>query len=154
MGGVSITGSNINLNGGNFTAVGIATTAGLPGVGIWATSSITTTGSGNITIQGTGLLLPSPQEVGVLISGSTVALTGAGTGGISIRGYSDAGFTGLTPNSVFADDSFGVQVTNSNIASSSAGGLTIHGTAYAANNLDSIGVDLSGNSVIGTTNSG
>jgi len=148
VGSVSITGSNINLNGGNFTAVGIATAAGSPGVGITANSVITTTANGYISIQGTGLLAPGNDATGVMIDDSSVTLTGASTGYMEIQGDSDAGFSDLTQN--FTNSSYGVQILSSTISSSSANGLNIHGTAYAANNVDSIGVDLGTDSESGT----
>ena len=89
-GSVNLQNSTVSLNGGSFTANGIATTAGSPGVSVNG-SSVTTTGAGNITIQGTGLLASGFDATGVLISGSTLTVGTVGvpgTGILDVHGYS------------------------------------------------------------------
>ena len=131
---------------------GFASTAGSPGVGISANTSITTD-SGQIEINGTGLLAAGSDATGVSISASDITCGTAGvpgTGQISIEGNSDSGATQLAPNSTFANNSYGVQILGSTLSSYSTSSMKIKGIAHAANNLDSIGVDLnsSGNDTL------
>ncbi len=128
---------------------GTATTPGSPGVSITNHSAIIAANGGDVYISGTGLLAAGSDSTGVLISGSTLSYgtsASPGAGSLDIEGYSDAGNTALTPNSVFANNSYGVQIVSSTLISYSTDKMQIHGTAYAANNANSIGVDLSGTS--------
>ena len=123
-------------------------TAGAPGVSITGASLIETD-SGDIHINGTGLVAAGSDAVGVLISGSS-SVTSAGTGNLSIQGDSDVGFTSATPNATFANNSYGVKIDHSTISSTSTNVLEINGKSYAANNVNSNGVDLTDGTTVET----
>jgi filamentous hemagglutinin family protein len=153
---VTINGSSIQLvQGTNPTSAlslditGVAATAGSAGVSISNVSQITAANGGDVSIKGTGLQAAGSDSTGVSIATSILtfgASSGTVSGSMTIDGQSDSGSTALTPNSIFMNNAYGVQVTGSTI--SSYDGLQVEGQANAANNLASVGVDLSSNTSI------
>jgi hypothetical protein len=133
-----------------------AGSAGTPGVSLSDGTVISAVDGGAVSINGTGLLTAGSNAVGVSITTSVVSVgtPSATTDSLTITGTSDAGTTSLTPNAIFANSSYGVKVSGSTITSDVGSGVTIQGTAYAANDLSSAGVDLLSNTSIQQTGAG
>ena len=140
----------------NLVINGVSTTAGVAGVSIGNGSTITSINGGAIGITGTGLLSTTGDATGVSIATSVISVGTpiATIGSLTITGTSDAGTTLLTPNPAFANNAYGVEISGSTITSNVASGVAVNGTAYAANNLTSAGIDLLGNTSIQQTGAG
>ncbi len=156
---VSISNSTINLLRGSdplgseqLYINGAANVAGDAGISI--TSSTITDDSGQVQINGTGVLFNGSDSIGVLINNSSItvgSLASPGFGDLDIEGYSDMGSTSLTPNVTFANNSFGTEINSSTITSFGfADNLHIKGKAYAANNVNAYGVYVNGGSITDT----
>ena len=159
---VSINASALTLTGGTpnsglrLDIEGLSGTAGDAGVSITNGSAIASENSANVYIDGTGLLDLENDAVGVLVSSSSITMGTAGSPGndnLDIAGYSDAGFTDLGTNEGFANNSYGVEMLSSTITSYSKSDYHIHGTSYAADNVNAYGIYIDGGTYT-VTNSG
>jgi len=135
---------------------GTSNTAGAAGVSISNGSTITAVNGGAVSITGTGLLAAGSDATGVSIATSVISVgtPNATSGSLTITGTSDNGNSVLAPNTTFANNAYGINVSGSTITSDVTSGVTFDGTAFAANNLTSAGVNLSTNTSIQQTGAG
>ena len=129
----------INITGTGNTAT---TTTTNRGVGISSSvTSITSSGSGDITIVGEGGG-GTPLCHGIAIDGAGATITAAGSGAISL--------TGTAGNATGAGNS-GIFMSNGIISSTSLGEISLIGTGNTTSSSDSVGVEITGSSTEITT---
>jgi filamentous hemagglutinin family protein len=154
---VNISASTLNLvaaangsGGYQLNINGVAAVAGDAGVSITSNSSITDTTDGEVYINGTGLLSPGSDSIGVLVNNSTFTIgssTSATGASLDIEGYSDGGSTYLAANPTFANNSYGVKINGSTFNSYAGDTIDISGKSYAANNLNTYGTYINGSNL-------
>ncbi|HLO50686.1 MAG TPA: filamentous hemagglutinin N-terminal domain-containing protein, partial [Kamptonema sp.] len=170
VGAIAIANATINSNGGNIILGGGTTPSNSPAVGtpanpdgIGITNSNLSAGSGNISIQGTGVAGVSGAS-GITIENGAIVQT-SGTGTITIKG---TGGNGTTSNDGIKIDganttissvngniqltgtgggtgnlNTGIFIANSTVKSTGSGSITLTGNGSAAGTgIDNVGIDV------------
>jgi filamentous hemagglutinin family protein len=132
VGGIDITGATINSGNANITMVGVAPTGVSVGVSI-ATSSITMTGAGTISITGTGGLSNASNCYGILLSSSIIPIT---NGALSLTGTGGGNGSGSSNTGIYTSAGL--------ISSSGSGTITLNGTGGSGGTTFNVGCYLGG----------
>jgi filamentous hemagglutinin family protein len=125
--GIWVQNAIVDAGGGNITMRGNSTAAGLSGIVVASNSSITTSGTGSIVMEGT-----SDSFAGVTLNNNASAST-TGSGTISLTGNTNSGASAVYLH------------TNGNVIASS-GDITLQGVSSSTN-----GVDVSSSQVESTS---
>jgi hypothetical protein len=139
---------------------GASVTAGVAGVDI-TNSSITTTGGASggdyVDIEGTGMVAPGSNAIGVDINDSMLTNGSSGLPGdvdFDIKGESDLGLVTTAPGTFGTADAYGILITNNSVLSTySTGKMTIKGKAYADDTDTATGVAINLDSTVQTIDS-
>ncbi|MEG3904206.1 MULTISPECIES: beta strand repeat-containing protein, partial [unclassified Microcoleus] len=137
-GGVSIVGSTIATNGGNFLGNGQGTLGAVRGINVQ--NSKINAGSGNIDLNGTGRKSTGGNNVGISISGATTLQT-TGSGNITFNGTGGNG----------TDGNQGISIDGSTVRA--GGSVSLTGTG-AGTGIENTGVNLNNATVESTAENG
>jgi CHAT domain-containing protein len=135
-------GGNIILGGGNDPLNNPAQGTATNPVGIALEGANINSGSGNISIQGTGIDSGSLAHGISLLNGATVESTGTGT--ISLNGTGGSG----------TESNRGISIVDSSSISSENGNINLTGTGGDGTGASNVGIFLDNGSVVESTGAG
>ncbi|WP_420421961.1 filamentous hemagglutinin N-terminal domain-containing protein [Simkania sp.] len=137
--GVDVDGSLTTTNGA-ISITGVSQGTGSAAHGIDITGTVSASGSGTITFDGTGSASGSSDSYGVDLNGATIS---SNSGLIDITGQGGAG----------VDDNRGIWIGNNSSVTSTTGGVTILGTGNGTGS-DDHGVEITDSSLVRSVTSG